>query len=150
VYKLRKAELELSVNDTLLVQEAQKRQVTTNALLDAEVKPKAVTEEQARAFFEQNKERISGDFAQTRDSIIRYLEQLEVRIAERAFVEKLRATASIQLLLVAPESPVFPSRQPTNRRQVVSLRLQSSPSRTGSSRATLPHSAQRPRTGRIP
>src|SRR6185436_16947946 len=116
VYKLRKDELDLSVNDTLLVQEAQKRQVTTNALLDAEVKPKAVTEEQARAFFEQNKDRVSGDFAQTRDSIIRYLEQIEVRVAERAFVEKLRATASIQLLLVAPESPIFPSRQPTNRR----------------------------------
>src|SRR6185369_560432 len=107
VYKLRKAELELSVNDTLLVQEAQKRQVTTNALLDAEVKPKAVTEEQARAFFEQNKDRVSGDFAQTRDSIIRYLEQIEVRVAEHAFVEKLRAAASIQILLVAPESPVF-------------------------------------------
>ena len=107
VYKLRKDELELSVNDTLLVQEAQKRKVTTNALLDAEVKPKAVTEEQARVFFEQNKDRVSGDFAQTRDSIIRYLEQIEVRVAERAFVEKLRAAASIQIFLVAPESPVF-------------------------------------------
>src|SRR5678816_3448366 len=124
VYKLRKAELELSVNDTLLVQEAQKRQVTTNALLDAEVKPKAITEEQARAFFEQNKDRVSGDFAQTRDSIIRHLEQLEVRVAAVSYVEKLRATASIKLLLVAPEAPVFPSRQPTNRRYVVSCRSQ--------------------------
>jgi protein-disulfide isomerase len=107
VYKLRKDELDLSVNDTLLVQEAQKRKVTTNALLEVEVKPKAVTEEQAHAFFEQNKERVSGDFAQTRDSIIGYLEQIEVRVAERAFVEKLRAAASIQIFLVAPESPVF-------------------------------------------
>ena len=107
VYKLRKDELELCVNDTLLVQEAQKRKVTVNALLDLEVKPKAVTEEQAHVFFEQNKERVSGDFTQSRDSIIRYLEQIEVRVAERAFVEKLRAAASIQILLVAPESPVF-------------------------------------------
>jgi protein-disulfide isomerase len=107
VYKLRKDELDLSVNDTLLVQEAQKRQVTTNALLAAEVKPKAVTEEQARAFFEENKDRVSGDFAQTKDAIVRYLEQIEVRAAERAFVEKLRAAASIQIFLVAPESPVF-------------------------------------------
>jgi len=107
VYKLRKDELDLSVNDTLLVQEAQKRQVTTNALLDAEVKPKAVTEEQARVFFDQNKDRVSGDFAQTRDSIMRYLEQIEVRVAERAFIEKLRAAASIQTFLVVPESPVF-------------------------------------------
>ena len=107
VYKLRKDELDLSVNDALLVQEAQKRKITANGLLDAEVKPKSVTEAQALAFFEQNKERVSGDFAQTKDSIIRYLEQIEVRAAERAFVEKLRAVASIQVFLVAPESPVF-------------------------------------------
>jgi len=107
VYKLRKDELDLSVNDALLVQEAQKRKVTANGLLDAEVKPKSVTEAQALAFFEQNKDRVSGDFAQTKDSIIQYLEQIEVRVAERAFVEKLRAAASIQVFLKTPESPVF-------------------------------------------
>jgi protein-disulfide isomerase len=107
VYKLRRDELDLSVNDTLLVQEAQRRKITTSALLDAEVKPKNVTEEEARAFYELNKGRVSGDFAQTKDSIIRYLQQIEVRLAERAFVERLRALASIQIFLVAPESPVF-------------------------------------------
>lgn len=107
VYNLRKNEMELTVNDTLLTQEAQKRKITTNALLDAEVKPKPVTEEQARVFFEQNKERVSGDFAQTKQSIISYLQQTELRSAERAFVEKLRAVASIQVFLKAPESPVF-------------------------------------------
>jgi protein-disulfide isomerase len=107
VYKLRKDELDLSINDTLLTAEAQKRKITTTALLDAEVKPKAVSDEQARAFYDQNKDRISGDFAQTKDAITKYLEQVEVRQAERVFVEKLRATASIQVFLVAPESPVF-------------------------------------------
>lgn len=107
VYNLRKNELDLTINDALLTQEAQKRKITTNALLDTEVKPKQVTEEQARAFYEQNKERISGDFTQTKDSIISYLQQNEVRLAERAFVEKLRAAASIQVFLKAPESPVF-------------------------------------------
>ena len=105
VYNLRKNELDLTINDTLLTQEAQKRKITTNALLDAEVKPKQVTEEQARVFFEQNKERVSGDFAQTKDSIISYLQQAEERLAEREFVEKLRATASIQVFLKEPESP---------------------------------------------
>ena len=107
VYKLRKDELELSINDTLLAQEAQKRQITTNALLDAEVKPKPVTDEAVQAFFNQNKERVSGDFAQTKDAIRQYLEQIQVRQAERTFVEKLRAAATIQSFLVAPESPVF-------------------------------------------
>jgi len=107
VYELRKKELELTINDTLLVQEAHKRKITTNALLEAEVKPKPVTEEQARLFYEQNKERVSGDFAQTKDSILDYLQQAELRNAERAFVEKLRAAASVEVFLKAPESPVF-------------------------------------------
>jgi hypothetical protein len=106
VYNLRKNELDLLINDTLLAQEAQRRKITTNGLLDAEVKPKQVTEEQALAFFEQNKERVSGDFAQTKDSIISYLRQTELRAAERAFVDKLRAAASIQVFLKAPESRV--------------------------------------------
>ena len=110
VYNLRKNELDLTINDTLLTQEAQKRKITTNALLDAEVKPKQVTEEQARVFYEQNKERVSGDFAQTKDSIISYLQQTELRLAERAFVERLRATASIQVFLKAPESPAVNSK----------------------------------------
>jgi protein-disulfide isomerase len=107
VYKLRKDELDLSINDTLLVQEAQRRKITTTSLLDTEVKPRTVTEAEAQAFYEQNKDRVSGQFSETKDSIIRYLEQVEVRKAERTFLEQLRAGASIQVFLVAPESPVF-------------------------------------------
>lgn len=107
VYQLRKNEIDVNINDTLLAQEAQKRKITTNALLEAEVKPKPVTEDQARTFFEQNKDRVSGDFAQTKDAIINYLQQTELRLAERAFVDKLRAAASIQVFLNVPESPVF-------------------------------------------
>jgi protein-disulfide isomerase len=107
VYQLRKNEVDVNINDTLLVQEAHKRKITTNSLLEAEVKPKPVTEEQARTFFEQNKERVSGDFAQTKDAIINYLQQNELRLAEKTFVDKLRAAASIQTFLNAPQSPVF-------------------------------------------
>ena len=107
VYGLRKNEVDLNINDTLLTQEAQKRKITTNALLETEVKPKPITEEQARVFFEQNKERVSGEFAQTKDAIISYLQQVELRLAERAFVDKLRTAASLQIFLKAPESPVF-------------------------------------------
>lgn len=107
VYKVRKEELELSINDTLLAQEAQKRKVTISALLGAEVKPNPVTDEQTKLFFEKNKQRVSGDFAQTKDAIRQYLEKIELRQAERGFVERLRAAAAIQVFLVAPESPVF-------------------------------------------
>lgn len=106
VYELRRNELELNINDTLLAQEAARRKVTANALLEAEVKPKQVTEEQARLFFEQNKDRVSGEFAQTKDAIMSYLQTAELRIAERAYVEKLRAAASIEIFLIKPQSPV--------------------------------------------
>jgi protein-disulfide isomerase len=89
------------------MQEAQRRKITANALLDAEVKAAPITEEQAQAFYEQNKERVSGDFPKTKESIIRYLQEAEIRRAEREYVEKLRAAASIQIFLVAPEPPVF-------------------------------------------
>jgi len=102
VYKLRKDELELTINDTLLTQEAQKRKITAAALLDVEVKPKPVTEEQIQLFYDQNKDRVSGDFTQSKDAIRRYLEQVELRRAERAFLDKLRSTASIQVFLTAP------------------------------------------------
>jgi hypothetical protein len=105
VYELRRNELELNINDTLLAQEAGRRKITTTALLEAEVKPKPVTEEQARLFFDQNKERVSGDFAQTKDAIISYLQTAEQRLAERAFVEKLRAAASVEVFLEAPSRP---------------------------------------------
>jgi hypothetical protein len=108
VYEIRRNEIELNINDTLLTQEAARRKVTTNALLETEVKPKQVTEDQARLFFEQNKDRVSGDFAQTKDSIISYLQTAEIRIAERAFVEKLKAAASIEVFLKKPQSTAFP------------------------------------------
>jgi hypothetical protein len=57
-------------------------------------------------FYDQNKERVSGDFAQTKDSIMSYLQQAELRTAERVFVEKLRAAATIEVFLKAPASPV--------------------------------------------
>lgn len=107
VYNLRKNELDLRINDVLLAQEAQKRKITTNALLDTEIRPKPVTEQDASAFYEQNKDRVSGDFAQTKESIISYLQQMELRNAERDLVGKLRAAASLQTFLVAPDSPVY-------------------------------------------
>ena len=107
VYGLRKEELDRSINDTLLAQEAQRRKITIHALLDAEVRPKTVTDEEVRKFYEENKDRVSGDLAQTKDAIRRYLEQIEVRRSERAFLDRLRATALLQVFLIAPESPVF-------------------------------------------
>jgi len=109
VYALRKQDLELKVNDTLLTQEAQKKGVTTRALLDTEVSAKVprVTDAQAQAFYDQNKDRISGEFAQVKPQIIQYMQESKEQEATLAFAEQLRRAATIQINLTAPVSPVF-------------------------------------------
>jgi protein-disulfide isomerase len=108
-YQLRKTQVELRINDTLLTQEAQKRNITTTALLAAEVdgKTKPVTEAEARAFFDQNKERINGDFPQLKDQIVQYLQETQRRELQAAFAEQLRKAATLQVNLRAPVAPVL-------------------------------------------
>lgn len=109
VFTLRKQELELKINDTLLAQEAQKKGVTTRALLDAEVSAKvpAVTEAQAQEFYSQNKDRISGEFADLKTQIIQYMREEKEQAATVAYAEQLRRAGTVQMNLMAPESPSF-------------------------------------------
>ncbi|MDT5272638.1 MAG: hypothetical protein QOH49_4824 [Acidobacteriota bacterium] len=109
VYRLRAQEVELRVNDLLLGQEAQRRGVAPKALLDAEVISKipAVTEADAQKFYDENKARINGDFAQTREQIIQYLREVAERKAQTDFAARLRGGAQVRTFLVAPAAPVY-------------------------------------------
>ena len=109
VYTLRQQDLDLKVNDTLLAQEAQKKGVTTRALLETEVSAKVprVTDAEAQAFYDQNKDRISGDFAQTKAQIIQYMQERKEQEATVAFAAQLRRASTVQVNLTAPESPAF-------------------------------------------
>ena len=109
VYALRKQDLELKINDALLAQEAQKKGVTTRALLDTEVSTKVprVTDAEAQTFYNENKDRISGDFAQTKAQIVQYMQERKEQEATIAFAGQLRRAATIQINLTSPESPSF-------------------------------------------
>ena len=109
VYALRKQDLELKINDTLLAQEAQKKGVTTRALLDTEVSAKVprVTDAEAQEFYNENKDRISGDFAQTKAQIVQYMLERKEQEATLAFAGQLRRASKIETNLTAPESPAF-------------------------------------------
>ena len=109
VYLVRKADLDMKVNDILLSAEAQKRSVTNRAVLDAEITAKmpAVTEAQALDFYNKNKARINGDFPTVKYQIIQFLEQQEQARLESSFVERLRNGASIQTFITPPPAPVF-------------------------------------------
>lgn len=109
VYALRKQDLELKINDTLLAQEAQKKGITTRALLDAELSARvpAVTEAQAQEFYNQNKDRISGEFAELKTQIIQYMKEEKEQAATLAYAEQLRRAGKVEMNLTAPESPAF-------------------------------------------
>lgn len=107
IYRLRQTELNLKINDTLLGQEAQQRGITPQALLDAEVMAKVTkaTESEARAFYDQNRERLNGDFAALKSQIIDYLSQQAENRASAAFAAQLRQKAAVQIFLTAPVLP---------------------------------------------
>ncbi|HEX3559365.1 MAG TPA: thioredoxin domain-containing protein [Pyrinomonadaceae bacterium] len=109
VYLLRRNDLDLRVNDILLTQEAQKRSVTTRALLDSEITSKipVITEAQAQDFYNKNKERITGDFPTVKYQLIEFLQQQEQQKLEGALAQRLRNGASVQTFITPPEQPVF-------------------------------------------
>jgi protein-disulfide isomerase len=122
VFVLRSNELDRVINDLLLSQEAQKRNVTARALLDSEVASKipVITEAQAQDFYNKNKERIQQDFPTVKYQLIEYLQQQEQQKLEGAFAQRLRNGASIQTFLTPPAQPVYQiatDDQPTKGKQ---------------------------------
>ena len=109
IYNMRKQVLESKINDLLLEQEAQKRKITAKAVYDAEIVPKVkkVTDEDARKFYDENKEKIKGTFDQVKPQLLQYLQNQEVDIVETAYAQSLRKAAAVQVFLNAPEPPVY-------------------------------------------
>lgn len=107
MYELRRRDLDRKVNDVLLTQEAQKRQVTTRALLETEVTSKlpALTEAEAQKFYDTNKERMKGPFTDVKDQILRHLQNTEQQKLQLAFAARLRKAAAIEDFLTPPEPP---------------------------------------------
>ena len=106
IYSLTKTQLDLMINDLLLEQEAQKRKLTTRAVVEADVLPKVrkVSDEDARRFYEASKEKLAGEFAELRDQIIEYLAENERQRAQLAFTNQLRSAASLRIYLKEPET----------------------------------------------
>jgi protein-disulfide isomerase len=108
VFNTRRSELDLKINDLLLANEA-KKQGQTIGELRASMKARVPipTEAQAQTFYNQNKAKIRRDFADVKDQIIQYLFAEEEKKSDAAFVAQLRSSASLQIFLTPPDSPIF-------------------------------------------
>ncbi|HWC77965.1 MAG TPA: thioredoxin domain-containing protein [Blastocatellia bacterium] len=109
LYELRKRQLDSKVNELLLMQESKRTGATPQAMYVAEVdaKTRVVTDADAEKFYQENRERISGEYAAVKGQVLEYLRAQEREKAELAFVEMLRKGATIKVLLAPPEPPVL-------------------------------------------
>jgi protein-disulfide isomerase len=108
VYRAMKQVLDKRINDLLLLAEAQRRGVPPEQLVREEItnKVRHPTEADVTKFFQENRERITGDLPAVHNDIASYLEQEAQEKADRAFAEKLRTSANFRLLVKEPDAPV--------------------------------------------
>lgn len=109
VYDTRIQVLDRRINDMLIIAEAKKRNIGPEVIIRTEItdKLKPPTDAEVTKFYEENKSRINGDLASTRNALADYLQQQQQQQLETDLATRLRAGAKVQILLQEPEAPVF-------------------------------------------
>ena len=105
IYDLRRQRIENAIRDRLLAQEAARRGVSVQKLLDTEVTSKVglVTEEEIEQFYQANKSRFKdGDDVAIRDQIRARLQGQKISTQREAFLQSLRKAAKIAVHLQPP------------------------------------------------
>jgi len=108
IYDIQKSILDRKINDMLLIAEAAKKNVRPEEIVRAEItdQHKSPTEIEIKKFYDENRERITGDLSSSRAGISQYLEHQDQDKLERALSDRLRAGASFRILLPEPQAPV--------------------------------------------
>src|SRR5262245_18759547 len=105
IYLLRQQRLESAIRDRLLVQEAARRGITIQKLLDTEVTSKVglVTEEEVEQFYQSNKGRFgTADETEIRAQIRGGLQTQKISSQRDVFVQSLRKNATVVVNLQPP------------------------------------------------
>jgi protein-disulfide isomerase len=107
LYKLEKQKLEEYIGAFLLTQEAKKRGVSVEAVLDQQVNSKIlpVDDDEIDVFYKSNKARIAVDLDKVREQIRGYLRNQKIEAQKALFFKSLRSKAKVVTYLKAP--PVF-------------------------------------------
>jgi protein-disulfide isomerase len=107
LYKLEKQKLEEYISAFLLTQEAKKRGVSVETVLDQEVNSKIlpVGDDEIEVFYKANKARIAVDLDKGREQIRGYLHNQKIEAQKALFFKSLRSNAKVVTYLKPP--PVF-------------------------------------------
>ena len=107
-YQLTKQALDLTVNDLLLLAEANRRNVGPEEIVRKEIseKVRAPTEAEIAKFYADNKAKIPTPLAEASNQIASYLQEQDRQRLESALSERLRTGAAIRFLVSEPPLPV--------------------------------------------
>jgi protein-disulfide isomerase len=107
-YEVTKERVDRMIDDTLLLEEARRRQVGPEEIVRAEISDKVrpPTEAEVTQFYSENKARISGDLNSVRNQIAAYLQNESRQRFEKDLSAKLRKGADIRWLISEPPQPV--------------------------------------------
>jgi protein-disulfide isomerase len=107
-YEVTKQRVDRMIDDTLLLEEARRRQVGPEEIVRSEISDKVrpPTDAEVAKFYNENKARISGDLNSVRNQIASYLQNESRQRYESDLSARLRKGASIQWLITEPAQPV--------------------------------------------
>ena len=109
IYDTQMQVLDRRINDMLIIDEGKRKNIGTEVIMRTEItdKLKPPTDAEVTKFYEENKARITGDLASTRNAISEYLQQQQQQQLEAVLAARLRAGAKVQIFLQEPTAPVF-------------------------------------------
>ena len=107
-YEITKNQTDQLVDDTLLLEEARRRQIGPEEIIRAEISDKVrpPTEDEVAKFYNDNKARITGDLNSVRNQVANYLQEQSRQRLEKDLSDKLRKGANIRWLISEPAPPV--------------------------------------------
>ena len=107
-YEAAKKRADQLVDDTLLLDEAKRRQIGPEEIIRTQISDKVrnPTEEEIGKFYSENKTRIAGDLNSVRNQIATYLQNESRQRLEQDLSTQLRKGANIQWLITEPTPPV--------------------------------------------
>lgn len=107
-YALAKKQADQMVDNTLLLEEARKRQIGPEEIIRAEVsdKVRTPTEADVAKFYSENRARINGELNNVRNQIAIYLREQDQRRLEGELSDRLRKNANVRWLISEPAQPV--------------------------------------------
>jgi len=106
VYQAEQKALDQLINEHLLTDEANRRHMTVDQLLKAEVdsKVKDPTEDQLQVYYEGLNS--TDPYASVRDKILEHIRNLRLDKARAAYLEKLRESANVLTTLAPPKAEI--------------------------------------------